>query len=71
MAIEILKIAHFFSVISSQKLVSIWARYLSATKRSHLALLENVMDHCYGLLVSELPLARCQPLKIQDFGIFW
>ena len=26
---------------------------------------------CYGLLVSELPLARCQPLKIQDFGIFY
>ena len=26
---------------------------------------------CYGLLGSELPLARCQPLKIQDLGLFW
>ena len=25
---------------------------------------------CYGLLAFELQLARCQPLKIQGFGIF-
>ena len=25
---------------------------------------------CYGLLGFELPLAKCQPLKILDFGIF-
>ena len=25
---------------------------------------------CYGLLGSELPLARCQPLKIHDVGTF-
>ena len=26
---------------------------------------------CYALLGSELPLARCQPLKIQGFGFFF
>ena len=26
---------------------------------------------CYGLLGSEVPLAKCQPLKIYDFGIFF
>ena len=26
---------------------------------------------CYGLLGSELPLAKCQPLKIQGFGFFF
>ena len=26
---------------------------------------------CYGLLDSELPLARCQPLKTQDFSVFF
>ena len=34
-------------------------------------ILLNPFRKCYGLLGSELPLARFQSLKIQDFGIFY
>ena len=37
-----------------------------ASERSYLALLEK----CYGLLGSLLSLARCQPIKVQDFSVF-
>ena len=30
----------------------------------------SCFSNCYGLLGSELPLAKCQPLKIRDLGIF-
>ena len=43
-----------FSVDDSKYPVTVWAKYLSASERSHLILLEN---------------AVVQPLKIQDFGI--
>ena len=48
-----------------KKSVIVWAKYLNASERSYLAVLENAMDYWSGL-----PLARCQPLKIQGFGIF-
>ena len=33
-------------------------------------ILFNSFRKCYGLLSSKILLARCQPLKTQDFGIF-
>ena len=53
----------------STKSVTLWAKYLSASERSYLALLENALLE-NRLMGSELPLPRCQPLKIQDFDIF-
>ena len=47
-----------FSVDGSKKAVTIWAKYLSATEWSCLTVLENAVDYRYGLLGSELPLAR-------------
>ena len=54
-----------FSADDSKKPVTDWAKYLNAFERSHLALLENAVS-----LDSELPLARYEPLKMQDLGIF-
>ena len=57
--------AYFFVFIAddSKQSVTVWVKYLSASERSYLALLEKY----YGLLSPELLLARCQSLKIQDF----
>ena len=46
MVIKMSKRAHFFvfSANNSKKPVIVWPKYLSASKRSHLALLEN-MDY--------------------------
>ena len=64
-----------FSADYSPKSVTVWGKQLSSSERSYLALFENADE----LLSSELPLAkcqplksliRCQPLKRQDFGIF-
>ena len=40
------KIAHFlvFFADASKKSVAVWRKYLSASERSYLALLENAMD---------------------------
>ena len=40
------QLAHFFvfSADGSKKPVIVWAKYLSASKRSHLALLANAMN---------------------------
>ena len=54
-----------FSLNDSYKPVIGWTKYLVTFERSHLAL-----SKCYGLLSSELPLARCQPLIIEDVGNF-
>ena len=50
MVLKISQMAHFFvfSAHDSEKPVTVWARYLSASKRSHLALLENAM-YCWVL----------------------
>ena len=65
------KTAHFlvFSALESKRYGTVWATYLS-TSDSESALLghsENTVD--YGVL-SYVPLARYQTLKIQDLGIF-
>ena len=66
MVIKMSKMSHFFvsSDDDSKKSFSlgktmkcIWIILFSSFRK-------------YGLLYSELPLARCQLLKIQDFGIF-
>ena len=59
MTIKMSKMTHFlhFFTKCSKKLVIVWTDYLSASKRFYLA------------VVSKLPLARCQNLEIQDFGV--
>ena len=41
------KMAHFFvfSADNSKISVTVWAKYVSASERSYLALLENAMDY--------------------------
>ena len=34
-----------FSTDDSKKAVTVWAKHLSASERSHLALFENIMDY--------------------------
>ena len=53
-----------FSADASKKSVTVWTKYLRVSERSYLAFSEN------GLLDSELPLLRYQPLKIQSFISF-
>ena len=55
------------SADDTKELVAVWAKYLSKSEGS---ILLSSFKKCCGLLGSELPLARCQPLKIQDIGIF-
>ena len=70
MVIKIPTVAHvLYFVLWQHKISTLWAKYLSASERSYLALLENALLE-NRLMGSELPLPRCQPLKIQDFGIF-
>ena len=67
MVIKMSKMAHFLY-------------FLQMTAKNQLQFGHNIWVHlkdliqrfqkCYGLLDSELPLARCQPLKIEDFGVF-
>ena len=67
-AIKMPKIAHFFFYFCwwQQKISHVWEKYFSASERSFL----RSFRKCYGLLDSELPLERCQPLIILGFGIF-
>ena len=48
MVIKMSQMAHFFvfSADDTKKPTTVWAKYLSASERSHLALLENAM-YCY------------------------
>ena len=47
MVIKMSKMAHFlyFLPITIKKSVSVWAKYLNKSERSHLALSENAMDY--------------------------
>ena len=36
---------YFLLITAKKKTVTVWAKYLSASKRSHLALLKNAMDY--------------------------
>ena len=47
MVIKMSKMAHFlyFLPITAKKSVSVWAKYLNKSERSHLALSENAMDY--------------------------
>ena len=66
--IKMLKMAHFLYFL-----------LMTAENQSQFGkifqLIQNILfssfRQCYGLLVSEPSLARYQPLKIQDFGIFY
>ena len=65
-AITVLKMSqmvHFLYLLMTAKNQSQFRQNLNASERSHLALRK-----CYVLLGSELPLARCEPLKIQNLG---
>ena len=46
MVIKMSELAHFFVVFAddSKKAALVWEKYLSASERSYLALLENAMD---------------------------
>ena len=67
MVIKMSKMAHFLY-------------FLQMTAKNQLQFGHNIWVHlkdliqrfqkCYGLLDSELSLARCQSLKIEDFGVF-
>ena len=47
MVIKMSKMAHFlyFLLITAKKSVSVWAKYLNKSERSHLALSKNAMDY--------------------------
>ena len=47
MVIKMSKMTHFFvfSINGTKKPVTVWTKYLCASERSHLVLLENVMDY--------------------------
>ena len=47
---------------SCSSILIVWAKYLSASERYHLVLLENTIDY--------LVLSSHQPLEMQEFGIF-
>ena len=69
--IRMSKMAPFFvfSADDGKKSVTVWAKYLSTLYIWKILL--NSFRKCYGLLDSQLPLARCQPLKIKGLGIFF
>ena len=50
MVIKMSQIAHFlyFLLMTTKKPVTVWAKYLSASEKSHLAILENAM-YCWVL----------------------
>ena len=63
MVIKMLKMDYFlYFLLMAAKSQSVWAKYLSTSGRSYLALLENAMD--YWVLAYHV--LRCQPLKIQS-----
>ena len=66
--IKMLKMAHFlYFLLMTAENQSQFGKIFQLIQK----ILFSSFRQCYGLLVSELPLARCQPLKIQDFGIFY
>ena len=73
---------HFYSLSYGHKNVKKWLIFCIFRWWQHIShsfrkifqriwkILFSSFRKCYGLLVSELLLARCQPLKIQGFGNF-
>ena len=62
LVIKVSKMVHFFLISNDgrKKSITLWAKYLSSSLRK-----------CDEVLVSRLPFARCQHLKVQDcFVIF-
>ena len=61
MVIRMSKMAHlmYFLLNTEKKTYPVWARYLNV--------LVGPFTKYYGLWSSDLPLANCQHLKIQDF----
>ena len=61
MVIRMSKMAHlmYFLLNTEKKTYPVWARYLNV--------LVGPFTKYYGLWSSDLPLANCQLLKIQDF----
>ena len=62
MVIRMSKMAHlmYFLLNTEKKTYPVWARYLNV--------LVGPFTKYYGLWSSDLPLANCQHLKIQDFS---
>ena len=68
MVIKMSKIAHFlYFLLMTAKNQLEFGQNISVHMKD---LLGNPIRKCYRILGSELPLARCQPLKIQDSRIF-
>ena len=67
MVIKMLKMAHFLYFLLMPAKISHSLEKIFMCIRK---ILFSSFRKCYGLLDSELPLARYQPLKIQSFIIF-